>query len=237
MTAKELFYFNLCGPDLDKSKVFYKKVLGWEIGGGSMGGHVNNTTTPCGIGPKSVKPEVYFCTDNLDAAIAVVEQNGGKVLSRSVFEGIGPAASCQDNQGTHFALQEPATEEMKKHAANVKKGCRHGDLFFFSLPVAEEEKARAFYGAVLGWEFGVKGKEGGLGIQNLKGPDGGLGIGREGDIPSFWFRVDDVVKTVDLVKESGGTAGEVFDAPEGTMCEVTDDQGVKIGLAQPAPGY
>jgi predicted enzyme related to lactoylglutathione lyase len=236
-TAKELFYFNLYSPDLEKSKVFYKKVLGWVIGGGSLGGHVNNTTTPCGVGPGSTTNTAYFVADNLDTAITLVESNGGAILSREVFDGIGPAAFCQDDQGTHFALQEPGTPEMKKHATEVQRGCKHGDLFYLSLPVMDETKAKAFYGAVMGWKFGAKGEQGGISVDNLKGPVFGLGSGREGHYPALWFRVDDVKKAVEDVKAAGGTAGEIFDAPEGTMSEVVDDQGVKFGIVQPASGY
>jgi predicted enzyme related to lactoylglutathione lyase len=236
-TARELFYFNLYSPDLEKSKVFYKKVLGWDIGGGSLGGHVNNTTTPCGVGPGSTSNAAYFVAENLDTAIALVESNGGEVLSREVFEGIGPAAFCQDSQGTHFALQEPGPPEMKKIATEVQKGCKHGDLFYLSLPVMDEVMAKGFYGAVMGWEFGTKAAKGGVSVENLKGPVFGLGCGREGHYPSLWFRVDDVKKSVDDVKAAGGTAGEIFDAHEGTMSEVVDDQGVKFGIVQPASGY
>ncbi|KAL3941728.1 MAG: hypothetical protein SGBAC_003972 [Bacillariaceae sp.] len=237
MTAMELFYFNLPAPDLEKAKVFYKKVLAWEIGGGSQGGHVKNTNTPCGIGVGSTNNTVYFTTDNLKDSMLMVEAEGGKVLSQTIFEGIGPAAVCEDNQGTNFALQEPGTPEMKKHAADVKKGSKHGDLFFFSLPVKDEGKARSFYAEVLGFTFGEKGKQGGLGIENLKGPDGGFGCGREGHYPSFWFRVDNIKEAVEAVKGAGGNPGDIFDAPEGTMSEVVDDQGVKFGMVQPAPGY
>lgn len=168
-----------------------------------------------------------------------VEENGGSILSLENFDEIGRAAHCQDNQGTNFSLQEPGTPEMKEHAANVRKGSRHGDLFFFSLPVEDGEKAKLFYGAVLGWEFGSKGKQGGLGITNLRGPDGGLGCDRPGHYPSFWFRVENmsIEDATKLVKDSGGIAGDVFDTAEGRMSQCKDDQGVEFGLVQAAPGY
>lgn len=62
--AKELFYFNLYSPgDMEKTKAFYRKVFGWEIGGGSLGGHVDNAeNTPCGIHPGGSNNTVYFIT-------------------------------------------------------------------------------------------------------------------------------------------------------------------------------
>ena len=124
------------------------------------------------------------------------------------------------------------------HAENPKKGSEHGDLFFFSLPVMDEDMARTFYSTVLGFEFGEKGSQGGLGFSNLKGPDGGLGCGRPGSRPSFWFRVEGKVEdTVQRIEHAGGSCGPVFDAPEGRMSDCSDDQGVKFGIVEPAQGY
>jgi len=207
----------------------------WKIeGAGSQGGHVDGTNTPLGLGGNEHR--VYFSTLDLNESIATVMKFGGKVVERHEFPSVGPCAVCQDDQGTIFALQEPL-ENLKSHAENPPKGSVPGDLFFFSLPVQDEQKARTFFSNVLGWTFNEKGKEGGLGIANLKGPDGGLGCGRVGHTPSFWFRVDDVQRATQAVTKAGGTAGDVFQAPEGIMSECVDNQGVTFGIVKPAQGY
>lgn len=238
MSPLELCYFTLPAPSLDKSKSFYSKVLGFEIGGGSMGGHVNNTNTPTGFAPSNTvvtDTSVMFSTFDLEKTTKGVVENGGTVLNQSEG-GVGKSASCKDNQGTLFTVIQPSKGGPLDGLEPVK-GTKNGDIFFFSIPVMDEVKAQAFFAAVNGWEFGEKGGGGGMAMTNLQGPDGGLGCGREGHHPSIWFRIDDIKKTVVLVKEAGGTAGEIFDAPEGTMSECVDDQGVTFGLAQPAPGY
>jgi predicted enzyme related to lactoylglutathione lyase len=236
--AKELSYFSLPATDLEKSKVFFAKVLGWEVGGGSMGGHVKNTNTPCGLSPGTADTShtiIYLNTMDLDQSMEEVKKNGGKVFDQS-NNAVGRSASCEDDQGTHFSLHEP-NDEIEESAKNPPKGSKTGDLLFFSIPVLDEPKATNFFGAIAAWEFGEKGAQGGMGISNLKGPDGGLGCGHEGHRPSFWFRVDNIKTRVAIVQEAGGTAGDIFQAPEGTMSECLDDQGVKIGLVEPAPGY
>lgn len=237
MNAKDIFYFTLPAPDVEKSTVFYSAVLGWQTTVGSLGGHVENTTTPCGLsrGSSSEETTIYLATFDLDGSVEQVKQGGGVVDRQEEFSS-GRCAYCRDNQGTYFCLQQPS-KELLEHAQSVKKGCKEGDLFFFSLPVQDESKARKFYGSVAGWEFGEKGKEGGLGVKNIKGPRGGLGCGRDGHRPSFWFRVTDIETAIERVKTAGGKANEVFDAPEGRMCECYDDQNVKIGLVKPAPGF
>lgn len=66
---------------------------------------------------------------------------------------------------------------------------------------------------------------------------GGLGGGRSGSRVSFWFRVSNIQQACEAVTKAGGTAGETFKAPEGVMSECFNDQGVKIGLVEPAPGF
>lgn len=48
---------------MKRSKAFFGKCLGWKDFGGSLGGHVGSTTTPCGLGGD--ENEVYFCTWDL----------------------------------------------------------------------------------------------------------------------------------------------------------------------------
>ena len=101
----ELFYFTLPAPELTKSKSFYSTVFRWKIGGGSLGGHVASPNTPHGLSPCGRDNDVYFFTKDLEESMKLVQQQGGKILSQADFESVGKAAFCQDNQGTHFALQ------------------------------------------------------------------------------------------------------------------------------------
>jgi len=235
-TVANLFYFNLPAPDLERSKVFWSKVLGWEVQGGSLGGHVANTNTPCGLHP-GADPEdrlVYLTTFDMDASLELVRSLGGTVMSTDAYE-TGRAATCRDDQGTLFALQEPS-DAYREHANNPTVGSAHGDLFYFALPVADGDKGRAFYGRLFGWTFGEEGTQGGNHAENMV-TDGGLGAGRDGDRVDFWFRVDSVADAIAAVRSAGGTASDPIDTPQGLMSNCTDDQGVSFGLAEPAAGY
>lgn len=235
----ELFYFVLPAPSIGQSKVFYRTVFGWEADGGSLGGHIDNTNTPCGLGPSSpvTDRQVYFTTVSLERSIELVQESGGLVKNQSVFPSVGNSAACVDDQGTEFSLLEPFAE-LAEHARNPKEGTQHGDLFDFSLPVMDEAKAKGFYSRVLGWTFGMKGFGGRKPATNINGPQGGLFVGKQGHRPSFWIRVDNLDGAIDNVKKAGGsTTCSRFEAHEGMVVECIDDQGVAFGMIEPNYGY
>ena len=133
-------------------------------------------------------------------------------------------------------LQDPSEGVHADYALDPQKGTSHGDLFYFSLPVRDGEAGRRFYSELLGWDLGEPGSAGGMNAGNLV-TDGGIGVGRDGDRPDLWFRVDDIRAAVDLVAELGGTASDIFDTPQGLVARCADDQGVEFGIAEPAEGY
>ena len=223
--ATALLYLTMPSPSLEKSRSFYEKVLQWEMEDGS--GHIESTSTPCGLSPAfddEDGTQIYLSVYNLDDALDTLKQAGGRVLYRDSFS-IGECAFCMDNQGTQFALQEPADEHMREQAMFNQKGYRHGDLFRFVLPVRNIEKAMDFYGEVMGWTFDDKGM-----ISNVNGPQGCLTqAGRKSKRrPVFWFQVESVDEAKDLVMEVGGEASEIVDASCGKMCTCKDDQGVEF---------
>lgn len=225
-----LFYFTLPAPDLARSKAFYGAVFGWTADGGSMGGHVSNITPPGGLFPGGDPADrtVYLSTTNLDASLELVRANGGEIVGDIIDHGQGPSAECRDDQGTHFVLLQPEGE----YATAPQNGSEHGDLFYFSMPIADGDKGRAFYGAVCGWTFGSQGSAGGTHAENMV-TDGGIGAGRDGDRPEMWFRVDDIEAAITAIRDHGGTASEFVDTPQGLVSDCTDDQGVVFGIAQP----
>lgn len=236
--VSNLFYFTLPAPDLERSKVFYRRVLGWEIAGGSLGGHIANVTPAGGLFPGGEEGEqsVFIVVDDIEDAAAKVVELGGVVEGRIEGGAPGRFVSCRDDQGTRFHLQSAGAGEYLEYARNPVRGSSHGELFYFSLPVADAERARRFYGELFGWELTDPGPQGGMNASNLV-IDGGIGAGREGDHVELWFRVDDLAAAVELVRELGGDATDIEDTPEGLVASCHDDQGVAFGLVEPAPGY
>ncbi len=233
-----LFYFTLPAPDLDRSKAFYGALFGWEVAGGSLGGHVANVTPAGGLQPGAGPGDrsVFMTVADLDEAAARVVDLGGTIEGDIGSGGPGRWVSCRDDQGTQFHLQDPWQGEHADYASDPQKGSRHGDLFYFSLPVRDGEAGRRFYSELFGWDLGAPGSAGGMNARNLV-TDGGIGAGRDGDRVELWFRVDDIAAATTTVVELGGEASEVFDTPEGLVAQCVDDQGVEFGLAQPAAGY
>lgn len=111
---------------------------------------------------------------------------------------------------------------------------RHGDLAYLSHAVADTSRARAFYGAVLGWTFGPGRVEDGWQIAGTHPPAGMHGgASRPGITPVY--QVDDLDSALAAVREHGGQSGEPQQQPYGRIAECVDDQGARFDLLQPSP--
>ncbi|MEM9714008.1 MAG: bleomycin resistance protein, partial [Actinomycetota bacterium] len=56
--------------------------------------------------------------------------------------------------------------------------------------------------------------------------------------PTYYFRVADIARSADRVRELGGTAGETVDSEAGrSLIGNTDPSGVPFELWQPADGF
>jgi uncharacterized glyoxalase superfamily protein PhnB len=109
-----------------------------------------------------------------------------------------------------------------------------GDLYYFTLPVADLARAQAFFGEVLGWQFAdaTAGH-----VSNIAAPPGGV---RPTDAPAgaeLWFVVADIHTAVDAVRRMGGTASDPVLYESGWAAECTDDQGTRFNLSVPSAQY
>jgi predicted enzyme related to lactoylglutathione lyase len=111
-----------------------------------------------------------------------------------------------------------------------------GELSFFEIGVEDADKARAFYGALLGWKFSDEGYGSAIETPNIPG---GIHGGDPGASPYVFFAVDDLDAAVDRVRELGGDAEPIGDNSEenvakfGRFMLCRDDQGSRFGLRQP----
>jgi uncharacterized protein len=118
-----------------------------------------------------------------------------------------------------------------------------GGLFWEDLRSTDPDRAREFYGALLGWEFRPMEMAGpDYSTVHLPGDDaplGGLGgmMGISG-FPSHWIvylGVDDTDEAVAYVESAGGhVVSPGFDTPYGRMAAVTDPFGAAFWLMTPA---
>jgi predicted enzyme related to lactoylglutathione lyase len=117
------YHFELAADDPERLADFYRAVFGWQIdrweGGaedywlvttGDSGPGING-----GIGRKRPRFEGTTNTigvDDVDAAVAAVERNGGSVvMPKTEIPGVGVLAYCADTEGTLFGLMQAISRD------------------------------------------------------------------------------------------------------------------------------
>jgi predicted enzyme related to lactoylglutathione lyase len=147
-------------PDLDATMAFYGGLFGWTFqvrtpeGAPQRYAHGRlDGLVVAGLGgPPLTEAEragwtTYVWVDSADQSCALVEANGGRVLSPPVdIPMAGRPAVCADPSGAVFGLWE-AHENRGAQMVNVP-----GTWNFSELNTRDPDGAEAFYGAVFGWE-------------------------------------------------------------------------------------
>jgi predicted enzyme related to lactoylglutathione lyase len=147
-------------PDPDAAGDFYGGLFGWELEDamppGSdgkylmarvRGRYVAAISSPFqGTSPMAVW-NTYVCVDSADEAAAKVRDAGGQVVVEpfDVMEA-GRMAVFADLEGAVFSVWQ-AKEHKGAQVVN-----EHGSVNFNNLNTRDVERAKAFYGAVFGWE-------------------------------------------------------------------------------------
>ncbi len=261
-------------PDPDAAAEFYGGLFGWEFEnvipgegpgkyliGRIRGGDVGAISSPPPEGePPPIAWNSYIWVDSADETAAKVSAAGGTLLMEpaDVFDA-GRIAVFADPEGAVLSIFQP----------NQHRGSRivneHGSVNFNTLNTRDLEGARAFYGAVFGWEtldlggsymwtlpgYGdyLEELNPGMraGMKEMGAPDrfeeavaGLMEIGDDQpDIPPHWgvtFAVDDADATAALAKELGGAVLHgPFDAPWVRMSVITDPQGAMFIASQFVP--
>ena len=131
------------------------------------------------------------------------------------------------------ADRSTASDRSVSESGHQLKHHGRGDLYYFTLPVADLPRAQAFFGAVLGWQF--TSSENGH-VENISAPPGGLN--QTADVGArLWFAVDDIHAAVAKVRELGGTSDDPVLYDSGWSADCTDDQGTVFSLNVPAAKY
>jgi predicted enzyme related to lactoylglutathione lyase len=225
-------YTSLQVPDVEAAEAFYSSVLGWQVvaGGLPASRQVEGLSLHAGLwggAPRSTLFCAYAVAD-VEVAVERIRAAGG-TATEPEDRPYGRLSDCTDDQGVAFAVYEPpgGTAEIGP-AAN---GSRHGDLAYVTLEVVDSERARAFYGSVLGWRFEPGRIEDGWQVAGVA-PMAGLSGGHERATTVPMYRVDDVDVAVERVRAAGGTATAPERLPYGLTSTCTDDQGTRFYLGQ-----
>lgn len=176
--------------------------------------------------------------------VAAVEQfvqravDGGAVVQRPIQEAHGSrSAWLVDPFGHRWNVGTPVRD-----AAEIAARVGPSEPYYMTFSSADVERAAAFYGSVLRWEFSAPNEHGGRHVENTEMPiglrptAGPFGDTDPGEI-QMWFTVRDFDDAVERVRVAGGTVVELnaWDSGREAICE--DDQGVTFKLSEPAPGY
>jgi len=118
-------HFEIPAEDVERASAFYRKTFGWMIEKmpevdyamvrtDPEGGDGSSELPPDGgigskKGPNKV-PHLTIIVDDLDAVLAKVPQNGGKIVQKKHAMGdLGESASFTDPEGNTIGLFQPAS--------------------------------------------------------------------------------------------------------------------------------
>jgi predicted enzyme related to lactoylglutathione lyase len=170
----------------------------------------------------------YVTVDDIEAAVARVTAERGRVLNRHTAPGVGSTAYVMDRQGGVLALiqlQRPEGTYPREKAQN--------HITWSELHTSDTKDAAAFYTAVLGWKQEAWGDYITVGDEHA----GGITKGQPGH-PPYWMIYVNVADTDDTVRRAQELGAKVFlpgmDTPQGRMAIVQDPTGGTFSLMQSA---
>ena len=223
----DLAYASLWVPDPERARRFYSAVLGWTYG---ERGLVEGTAVHTGLYAGEGTPTLFCCwaVDDLEAARDRVLDAGGQA-GEIAEEPFGRVVDCTDDQGTRFALW--AADPEPAGPPPPVNGSRPGDISYLTLQVGDSARARAFYGAVLGWTFEPGRIDDGWQVSGPAPMTGLAGGHAHATVVPQWI-VADLAAAVAAVRAAGGTSTDPEQQPYGLTATCTDDQGMAFYLVQ-----
>jgi uncharacterized glyoxalase superfamily protein PhnB len=200
---------------------------------------------PSALGATTV--QLHLTVDDVDETYRRALAAGGTGTRPPADQDYGDrAAQVADPFGHYWMLNQPgpglARDELSARIEptgfsleDVDPGGRApaatpASLYYFTLNAPDVARSHAFFGELLGWQFGDGGH-----IVNTA-PPGGVAEADEPRI-DLYFKVADFRAAVARVRELGGQADEPVHHPSGWAATCRDPQGVPFHLSEPAPGY
>lgn len=170
--------------------------------------------------PTTFSTTLHVQVPDVDATVALAEERGAAIERRPEDQPYGRVAAFVDPFGHRWLLNTPPPSASRH---------RPGEVSYTTLVVEDDEKAKAFYGAVLGWEFEPGSLPHAWGVTGLA--DFGI-WGDRSQRPSvqLCYRVNDLEAALERVRANNGTAEEIQRKPYGLLVECTDDQGTRFQL-------
>ena len=168
-----------------------------------------------------VHPMHRIEVSDVDGSVREAVARGGAVLRPAADTGHGYSATVLDPFGYRWMVAARTAEPARPE---------HGEVGYHTLTVPDDEAAKRFYGAVLGWRFPPGRVERGWGIEGAGLPLAGLWGGQRRAGWKLMYAVDDLRAAMAEVREQGGTANEPEPRSYGLSSECVDNQGVEFWL-------
>jgi len=136
---------------------------------------------------------------------------GGAVLQRPIEASHGTRNGwLMDPFGHRWNVCTPLPDASSSRRAP-------SEPYYFTLSSPDVERAAAFYGAALDWEFTDPNPHGGRHVSNTRQPIG--------------------LRPLERVRAAGGQIVSITSYDSGREAVCLDDQGTTFRLSEPAPGY
>ncbi len=175
-----------------------------------------------------VSTTLHLAVPDVDAVVARAVDAGASLERPADDAPYGRTAVVRDPAGHRWMLQTPPAP-----AAPAAPAGSAGDVAYVTLAVPGSQRARAFYGAVLGWTFSPGTVEDGWSVDGAT-PHVGLWGGADEPGVQLCFSVPDVARALAAVRDGGGTGDEPAVRPYGLLAECTDPSGLRFQLWQPS---
>lgn len=181
---------------------------------------IGHTVAPSG-GP-AIRIEVV----NARATVELAETLGAHVEAPVRDEEHGTQGNIRDPFGQRWLVAQAPARGM------ANQPVRHGQAGYFTFTVPDDEAAKEFYGAVLGWQFTPGRVDRAWGAEGPGMTGSGVWGGQSYAGWKLMYAVDDIHSAVERVRAHGGQAVEPTQEPYGTTADCVDNQGVEFWLWQ-----
>lgn len=245
-------WFDLMTTDPAGAQAFYTKLIGWgtmtqEFGGKPYTMWTNGESPLGGVNPlpdeakKAGAPPhwlSYILTPDIDERLAKAKELGATIQVPAMdIPEVGRFGVITDPQGAAIAFFSPAAEPPGDAAPP-----KIGEFSWHELATSDPEAAFAFYSELFGWEKTEAMDMGEAGIYQMYKQEGGefpLGgiFKKPKDMPGppawlYYIRVENVQKSIDVVKELGGQIlNGPMEVPGGDyIAQCMDPQGAAFAI-------
>jgi len=183
-------------------------------------------------GPKAhggVSVTIAVQVPNVDATVDRAIALGADLVYPVSDEDYGRRGAITDPYGHRWLISATVPQSFATPPPVVAP--HPGDLGYLTLAVPDDEAAKVFYGAVLGWRFTPGRVPRGWNIEGTN-PPAGLWGGAAGTEVQPCYTVEDIDAAITQVRAQGGQAGDPQPQSYGRLAECTDDQGLRFQLWQ-----